>query len=122
MSIVEIHSTPSYNSLNRKSKHDLVFELLSTYRFCGQKEEKRQEYQDALTGMVYQFAYWSDKVGGFTTGGLSALEEAFGALHWDDPHPCPELCCDELGCKAKATCGWPSTIGYRRTCGKHYQR
>ena len=27
--------------------------------------------------------------------------------------------CDEPGCKAEATCGWPTDNGYRRTCGKH---
>jgi hypothetical protein len=32
---------------------------------------------EALDGMVRQFAYWSDTRGGYTTGGLSALEDAF---------------------------------------------
>jgi hypothetical protein len=29
--------------------------------------------------------------------------------------------CDEPGCNQIATCGFPSPIGYRRTCGKHMQ-
>lgn len=28
--------------------------------------------------------------------------------------------CDEDECKEEATCGWPSSQGYRRTCHKHY--
>jgi hypothetical protein len=33
--------------------------------------------REALEGMVTQYAYWSDSAGGYTTGGLSALEDAF---------------------------------------------
>jgi hypothetical protein len=29
--------------------------------------------------------------------------------------------CDEPGCDAEATCGWPSPDGYRRTCGRHWR-
>ena len=29
--------------------------------------------------------------------------------------------CDEPGCNGKATCGWLSAEGYRRTCGPHYK-
>ena len=36
--------------------------------------------------------------------------------------PCPTIPrCDEPGCEKEATCGWPSTDGYRRTCGDHYR-
>ena len=74
----------------------------------------------ALESMVNQFAYDNDR-GEYHTGGLSALEEAFDALGWDDPHPMPaELLCDESGCNRRSTCGWKSTTGYRRTCGEHY--
>jgi hypothetical protein len=79
-----------------------------------------EELREALEDMVCQFAYWSDGVGGYTTGGLSALEDAFEVLGWSNPHPAPEACCDELGCKRRADCGWPSPTGYRRTCGEHY--
>ena len=27
--------------------------------------------------------------------------------------------CDVMGCEAEATCGTPTPIGYRRTCGFH---
>jgi hypothetical protein len=30
--------------------------------------------------------------------------------------------CDEPGCEAEATCGWPTPTGYRRTCGKHMSK
>lgn len=29
--------------------------------------------------------------------------------------------CDEAGCNAPVTCGWPSPGGYRHTCGAHSQ-
>ena len=74
----------------------------------------------ALESMVYQFAYWSDgPKPGLITGGLSALEEAFEVLGWDEPHPVPSMQCDERGCRKQATCGWPTNGGYRRTCGDH---
>ena len=79
----------------------------------------REELKDALESMCYQFGYWNDAKGGLTTGGLSALEDAFDALGWDDPHLVPEMCCDEPGCKRQANCGTPTATGYRRTCGEH---
>lgn len=75
--------------------------------------------RDALEGMVHQFAYWSEKVGGFTTGGLSALEEAFEVLGWNDPYPCEDARCDEQDCLKQITCGTLTEEGYRRTCGDH---
>jgi len=27
--------------------------------------------------------------------------------------------CDEVGCHIVSTCGWPTSNGYRRTCGEH---
>ena len=29
--------------------------------------------------------------------------------------------CDEPGCFRNATCGFPTSMGYRRTCGDHYK-
>lgn len=78
--------------------------------------------RDALESMVRQFAYWSDGVGGYWTGGLSALEEAFDVLGWDDPHPQPDARCDEPQCMAQRTCGIPTPAGYRSVCGEHYQK
>lgn len=44
-------------------------------------------------------------------------------------HGCPscrevaqfDLVCDEPGCDADYSCGWPSPTGYRMTCGRHYR-
>jgi len=76
----------------------------------------------ALEDMCYQYAYWNGSVGGLTTGGLSALEDAFDFLGWDDPHIAPDAWCDESGCKERYTCGTPTPNGYRKTCGKHIPR
>jgi hypothetical protein len=74
---------------------------------------------ECLTDMCYQFAYQHDDPCRIGTGGLSALEDAFDLLGWEDPHPTPEMQCDEPGCEKHAGCGWPSPNGYRRTCGQH---
>lgn len=84
--------------------------------------EREQELQEALEDMVCQFAYWSHKVGGLGTGGLSALEHAFSVLGWEDPHPMPGMRCDEPGCMDQISCGTPIPGGYRQTCGKHQPR
>jgi hypothetical protein len=83
---------------------------------CGFDSEAAKE---AIEAMAIQFGYL---VSGpkITTGGLSALEQAFDVLGWDDPHPVPEMGCDEPGCREPATCGFPDGEHYRRTCGKHY--
>jgi hypothetical protein len=46
------------------------------------------ELLDALEDMVFQFAIRGTKDGleCLGTGGLSALENAFAALGWDDPN------------------------------------
>lgn len=83
-------------------------------------EAMAEEQRRVLRNVVYQFAYWSDKGnGGLCTGGLSALEEAFEALGWDDPHPAAELACDDDGCVRRANCGTRTLGGYRWTCGEH---
>lgn len=81
--------------------------------------DTEKELREALEGMCRQFAYW--RAGCLWHGGLSALEEAFGVLGWGDSHPCPDMQCDEPGCLEKATCGFPTPDGYRRTCHKHYR-
>lgn len=47
-----------------------------------------EEIEQALESMVWQFAYRGvkDSKLALFTGGLSALEEAFSALGWDNPH------------------------------------
>jgi len=60
--------------------------------------------KDALEGMIWQFAYRGNtRTTGepmLYCGGLSALEDAFSALGWDDPHIIedPSLECDVEGC------------------------
>jgi hypothetical protein len=45
--------------------------------------------QATIEDLVRQFAYQTvvDGVLCYTTGGLSALEDAFAVLGWGDPHP-----------------------------------
>lgn len=84
-------------------------------------EGERLALEAALENMVRQFAVWSDLAGGYVTGGLSALEEAFDALGWEDPHPAPEARCQAPRCTRQATCGTPVEGGkYLRLCGEDY--
>ena len=77
--------------------------------------------REALEDMVNQFAYWSESdPPGQITGGLSALEGAFAALGYDEPHPADHLRCDEPGCRKQSSAGTPTMTGYRRTCHEHY--
>ena len=94
-----------------------------------QREEARatacrleERLHEVALDCAIQFGYWSDSTGGLWTGGLSTLEMLFGVLGWEDPHPMPELRCDESGCLGRYTCGWNSPTGYRRTCGHHMRR
>ncbi len=82
--------------------------------------------RDALESMVWQFGYRGVGNGKpiIWTGGLSALEEAFEALGWDDPHDLPEegCTCDVVGCLEPDTCGMHWAKGddmYLRLCSKH---
>ena len=94
-------------------------ELCAEIRRCW---ERIAELTEALDDMAAQFGYWvKGEPPGLSTGGLSALEVAFGVLGWDDPHPAPALECDQAGCGERATCGFTSSGGYRRTCERHYR-
>jgi len=86
----------------------------------AEREEEIELLREALAGMLRQFAYWTAD-GGLTTGGLSALENAFDALGWDDPHPDPAGRCEEPGCMRQRSCGMPTPDGYRWLCGEHYR-
>jgi len=81
-----------------------------------------EKLQGATEHLLYQFSYGNGK-GELHTGSLSALEEGFDVLGWDDPHPAPHgMLCDEPGCLELSTCGFPVPGGaYRRTCGEHYR-
>ena len=81
-----------------------------------------ERLRSALVSMVGQFAGWDERVGGYSTMCLSALDEAFDALGWDDPHPEPGVRCDEPGCMRQSSCGTPTASGYRRVCGEHFRQ
>ncbi len=76
--------------------------------------------------MVFQFGYRGVKNNKpvIHTGGLSALEETFEALGWDDPHYLPEqgYTCEVVGCMNEDSAGthWGDSKVYLRLCHKHY--
>ena len=80
--------------------------------------------REALESMVFQFGYRGVKNGQPTiwTGGLSALEEAFEALGWDNPTILPEegLTCEVEGCMEEDTCGMRWGDMYLRVCSQHH--
>lgn len=77
----------------------------------------------ALEGLAWQFAVRGSGPDGLTlsTGGLSALEDAFAALGWTDPQPVPDagLACDVPGCRRWSTSGRATASGYQRVCDQH---
>lgn len=84
--------------------------------------EEIERLKESVLDMVIQFGYYS-KVHGrlhITTGGLSALENAFSGLGWEDPHPYPQGECEYPKCHAHATCGTPTKDGYKHVCGEHF--
>jgi hypothetical protein len=100
-----------------KEQHARIAELEAQ---LAAAQERERTLRDALDNMVRKFAYAAN--GKRSTGGLSTLEQAFEALGLDDPHSLDtKEMCDEPGCNAPLTCGWPSSAGYRTTCGKHYK-
>lgn len=97
-----------------KAGADRAVDLLAQ---CKQLQAENKQLEKALEDMCYQFAGWSR--GGYSTDGLSALEGAFDVLGWPNPKICKASQCDEPKCKERATCGFPTDNGYRRTCSKH---
>lgn len=79
--------------------------------------------REALESMVLQFGNRGTKNGKPTlyTGGLSALEDAFEALGWDNPHYLPEegYTCEVEGCVEPIVCGCPWGAMYFHLCAKH---
>ena len=51
----------------------------------------------------------------FAAGSISGCPRFRAAFDADT-----ELLCDEPGCNEEVAAGWPSPVGYRQTCGKHY--
>jgi hypothetical protein len=84
--------------------------------------ERLEAAEKALEDMVRQFAHECSKDGrpAYGTGGLSALEEAFSVLRWNDPQPALDRECQAAGCHKWASCGVPTRDGYRWLCGDHY--
>lgn len=82
--------------------------------------------RDALESMVWQFAYRSTRAGKLIlgSGGMSALEQAFEVLGWDDPYEVPDengVICEWADCRKWASTGIPFRDGpYLRLCGDHY--
>jgi hypothetical protein len=71
--------------------------------------------------MAWQFAFHGNDASRkwLYTGGLSALEGAFGALGWDDPHYVEECGCEHPGCPKWATSGMLTPDGYKHFCRDH---
>lgn len=78
-------------------------------------------WRDVVEDMVFQFAYRDNdnERRWLSAGGLSALEYAFEALGWDDPHYIETDGCEHPGCARWSTCGTPTPDGYKRLCSEH---
>ena len=81
----------------------------------------KNELKEVIESLLYQFAYYSKSCGGsLTTGGLSALEEGFEALDWDDPHLCQNRTCQIKDCVDEAKGGVNLKSGkYALVCHTH---
>lgn len=92
--------------------------------------------REALESMVWQFGYRSVVEGRrcISCGGLGALEDAFDALGWSDPHYTDEGGCEVAGCAQWADCvgAYPRSlvrpdvasdrVGFGFVCGDHFRR
>jgi len=85
-------------------------------------KDRIAELEEALSGMLFQFAYDSNngKVPTLHSGGLSALGIAFTAMRWTDPYPIPESKCQTKGCPKRISCGISTPDGYKQLCGNCY--
>lgn len=87
-------------------------------------ESTREDLIATIEDLVSQFAYEGATRGGLpalTTGGLSALENAFEILGWTDPHPAPWRRCEYGKPRCKKWYGgiWPIDGTYMRLCSDH---
>lgn len=69
---------------------ELRIQLADESKGHAEAHGEAQQLREALENMVWQFGYHTvrtltDNKAIISTGGLSALEEAFEALGWDDP-------------------------------------
>lgn len=81
------------------------------------------DWREVVEDLCMQFAYRSVVNGRhcLTTGGLGALEGAFAALGWEEPHYPEEGGCQHPGCAQWASCGTPTSSGYKWLCSEHYR-
>jgi hypothetical protein len=81
------------------------------------------DIKEALESMVWQFGYRGVKDGKpcIGTGGMSALEDAFFALGWDDPTIIPEdgNTCEISGCMEPCSSGQVWGDLYLSLCYNH---
>jgi len=82
------------------------------------------DFRGVVKDLVWQFACRGNDHSGkwLSTGGLSALQNAFKELGWDDPYYVEGGGCEHPGCKAWATCGTPTASGYKRLCREHFRQ
>ena len=86
--------------------------------------KKAEVYKEALEGMVWQFGFRdtvNDRLA-ITNGGLSALEEAFDALGWNNPHYVND---SSMECEIEGCHEWrsPQIVWddvYVLICSKHF--
>ena len=88
------------------------------------RKNSHTKLEQALESMLVQFGYRGVKGNRpiICTGGLSALEEAFDAMGWDDPHYLPEegYTCEIEGCMEEPVCGGSWGDLYLSLCSLHY--
>lgn len=83
------------------------------------EREKLEEAKDIIEGLAMQ--YGLELPGPLLhSGAISAMECAFEFLDWDDPFPIPERKCDVGTCIQPATCGKPTSDGYKKLCREHW--
>lgn len=86
-------------------------------------EQQLKNANDVIEDLVRQFGCYGRYNGRLclNTCGLSALEQAFAFLGWNEPRPVPESECQIADCYENATTGAPTEDGYKRMCGDHYR-
>jgi hypothetical protein len=75
------------------------------------------DFREIVKDLVWQFACRGNDHSGkwLSTGGLSALQNAFKELGWDDPYYVEGGGCEHPGCT-------PTASGYKRLCREHFRQ
>ncbi len=111
------------NQLQRlKEAGNLGLDLSPGDELCALAYQEIVRARELIVDLCYQFGDRGTKNRQCVLGtsGLSALEDAFSFLGWDQPHPIPDEGCQAKNCYAPATCGVPTPDGYMRLCYKHF--